>query len=51
VMGALFLVGSSSCWSLWLILQVNSLCNHDMPRLDILTTVRILLVQEIVVVI
>ena len=28
VMGALFLVGSSSCWSLWLILQVNSLCNH-----------------------
>lgn len=51
VMGALFLVGSSSCWSLWLILQVNSLCNHDMPRQDILTTVRILLVQEIVVVI
>lgn len=25
VMGALFLVGSSSCWSLWLILQVKPL--------------------------
>lgn len=31
VMGALFLVGSSSCWSFWLILQVNSRCNHYMP--------------------
>ena len=34
VMGALFLVGSSSCWSLWLILQVNPLCDHYMPRLN-----------------
>ena len=28
VTGALFLVGSSSCWSLWLILQVSVLSNH-----------------------